>query len=97
MAKLCPHCQRPLPELRAGVRLSPLKAHIFDVIKRAGPDDVMFEDINAICFDGRSTAVNARTHVYQINAALAGTDLQIDGNNPRGFYRIVRWRVRAVA
>ena len=58
MTKLCPHCRQPLPEWREGVRLSPLKAHIFDVIKRADSNGVTFEDINAICFDGRSNSVN---------------------------------------
>ena len=77
MTKLCSHCHQPLPELRAGVRLSPLKAHIFDVIKRADLNGITIEDINAICFDGRASAVNVRNHIHQINDALAGTDFEI--------------------
>jgi hypothetical protein len=88
--KLCPHCHQPVPECRAGVRLSPLKAHIFDVIKRAGFNGIPIEDINAICFDGRATAVNVRTHIHQINDALAGTDFQIRGkaSGMVGFFHI---------
>ena len=85
-------------EWRAGVRLSPLKAHIFDVIQRAGADGIMIEDINAICFDGRSTNVNVRTHIHQINDALAETDLQIYGGGNTGlvgFFRIRKLKQKA--
>ena len=88
--KVCTYCQQPLPEIRAGVRLSPLKSRIFDIVRRAGPDGVAIEIINALCFDGRSTAKNVKTHVSQINDALAGSNLRLYGGNPRGFYRIVR-------
>jgi hypothetical protein len=88
---LCPHCHQPVPELRAGVRLSPLKAHIFDVIKRADSNGIIIEDINTICFDGRATAVNIRTHIHQINDALAGTDFQIrKASGMVGFFHIVK-------
>ena len=73
MTKLCSHCHQPLPELRAGVRLSALKARIFDAIERAGSNGITIEDINAICFDGQASAVNVRTHIHQINDALAGS------------------------
>lgn len=94
MAKLCPHCHQPMPEERAGARLSPLKAHIFDVVKRAACEGVSIETINALCFDGCSTAVNIRTHIFQINDALAGTDLQITGKAEGmfGFFHIVKRR-----
>jgi len=80
-----------LPELRAGVRLSPLKAHIFDVIKRADSNGITIADINTICFDGRASAVNVRNHIHQINDALAGTDLEIRGGAPGmvGYFHIV--------
>ena len=90
MKKVCACCGQPLPEVRGGIRLSPLKAQIFNIIRRAGVDGVTIETINALCFEGRSTAVNVRTHVVQINDAFAGSELQIFGGNPRGYYRIVR-------
>ena len=97
--KLCTHCHQPLPEWRAGVRLSPLKAHIFYVIKRADRNGVTIEDINAICFDGRATAANVRNHIHQINDALAGTDLEIRGkaSGMVGCFHIVKRRWETVA
>jgi hypothetical protein len=95
---LCPHCQQPMPQWRAGVRLSPLKARIFDAIKRAGADGIRIEDINAICFDGLSTNVNVRTHIHQINDALAETDIQIYGGGNTGlvgFFRIRKLKQKA--
>jgi hypothetical protein len=94
MRKLCSHCHQPLPEVRAGVRLSPLKAHIFDVIKRADSNGITIEEINGICFDGRTNGVNIRNHVAQINDALAGTDVEIRGRTPgfAGQYHIVKRR-----
>ena len=98
MTKLCSHCHQPLPELRAGVRLSPLKAHIFDVVKRADSNGITIEDINTICFDGRASAVNVRNHIHQINDALAGTDFEIRGGAPGmvGYFHIVKRHWNAV-
>jgi len=75
-------------EVRAGVRLTPLKARIFDVVKRAGIDGIRLEDVNNIVFDGDAAPETIRSHVQQINELLAETDLQISGADPRGFYRI---------
>ena len=36
----CQRCGQRLPEIRLGVRLTPLKARIFDLIRRAGPDGI---------------------------------------------------------
>jgi hypothetical protein len=87
-----------MPEVRAGVRLSKLKAHIFDVVKRADSNGITIEDINAICFDGKAKAVNIRTHIHQINDSLAGTDFEIRGGEPGmlGYYHIVKRRGSAV-
>jgi hypothetical protein len=96
--KLCSQCGQPFPELRAGVRLSPLKARIFDVIKRADSNGITIQDINSICFDGRTTAVNIRTHIHQINDALGGTDFEIRGGAPGmlGHYHIAKRHWNAV-
>ncbi|MBO4228159.1 hypothetical protein [Bradyrhizobium neotropicale] len=98
MSNLCSCCGQPLPEMREGIRLTPLKAHIFDVIKRAGADGVMIEDINAICFAGRTTASNVRNHVVQINDALLETDFRISGTGDgwKGLYRLIKQKVRAL-
>lgn len=95
---LCPHCRQRLPEIREGVRLSPLKARIFDAIKRARYEGITVEDINAICYDGRAQPVTIRAHIFQINECLADTSVQIKGSEPgvMGFYHLVRRPVRAV-
>jgi len=87
-----------VPEVRAGIRLSQLKAHIFDVIKRSGSSGVTVQTINGVCFDGRASAVNVRNHISQINDALAGTDFEIRGGAPGmlGYYHIVKRHWSAV-
>ena len=90
-APQCPHCRQPISHCRGGVRLSPLKAHIFDVVERAGPAGIMIADINAICFDGNASHANVRSHILQINDTLAETNLHISGGGStgcKGFFRI---------
>ena len=74
------------------------RSRIFDAIKRAGSNGIMIEDINAICFDGRASAVNVRNHIHQINDALAGTDFEIRGGAPGmvGYFHIVKRHWSAV-
>lgn len=90
-------CRQP-QELRTGVRLSPLKAHIFDVVEHAGSNGITIEDINTICLDGRASAVNVRNHIHQINDAPAGTDFEIRGGAPGmvGYFHIVKRHWSAV-
>jgi hypothetical protein len=84
--RCCPYCKQPLAEIRLGVKLSPLKARIFDLIVRSGRSGITLKDIQAIAFDDReTTAKNVSMHVTQINEQLAGTDYRIAG---RGFYRL---------
>ena len=61
-------------------------------------DGITIEDINAICFDGRASAVNVRNHIHQINDALAGTDFEIRGGAPGmvGYFHIVKRHWSAV-
>jgi hypothetical protein len=97
MSTVCPTCRRPMPpETRGGVRLTPLKARIFDVIHRAGVDGISPADINAIVFDGRASYDTVKAHIWQINDLLAETDIEIDsvgGRGPvHGYYRIQRQR-----
>lgn len=89
---ICPMCRQPLDCIRYGVRLSPLKARIFDMVKRSQHVGVTSENINALCFDGRSTPTNVRVHIAQINAALVDTGLHISGGADgwRGNYHLVR-------
>jgi hypothetical protein len=87
----CPTCHRPMPpETRAGVRLTPLKARIFDVIRRAGVDGISAVDINAIVFDRRASLDTVKAHVWQINELLDETGIAIRGGG--GSFRIVERR-----
>ncbi|MBR0695139.1 hypothetical protein [Bradyrhizobium lablabi] len=93
----CPTCHRSMPpETRAGVRLTPLKARIFDVIRRAGVDGIFAEDINAIVFNSERSVQTIKAHVWQINDLLADTDIiirNVGGHGPtHGTYRIDRRR-----
>ena len=90
----CPACHQPIAEAREGVRLPALKAHIFDVVRRAGIDGVTIDDINAIVYgDHPASPETIRNHISQINEALAETGVRIRGlSTPKGYYRIVRSR-----
>jgi hypothetical protein len=71
----CPHCGC---EERLRVRMSPLKARIFDAIKRAGNTGISADDLWGIAFAGRSRSRETlKAHVWQINDMLAATDWRV--------------------
>lgn len=70
----CHYCGQPLPEVRLGVRLGPVKARLFDLIQRSGDDGITSPDLCDILGIARETV---KAHVFQINEQLAGTDYQI--------------------
>jgi len=86
MTQICERCGRPL---RLGVALSPLKARLFDVIERAGPEGISGDDLFAIVFAERraSRMSGLKSHVWQINVAVAATGYRIDGRG--GFFRLI--------
>lgn len=89
----CPQCHRPMPHLvREGVSMTPLKARIFDVIERSKDSGITIEYLNRICFDGRSSPVNIRMHIHQINELLSETEVRIrgKGGGMAGFYHVRR-------
>jgi len=78
----CPTCGQALSEERGGVRLTPLKARIFDVIKRAGPDGIESDDLFAMIFAERNVVrATLRAHIWQINDILSDTGLRIESAN----------------
>jgi hypothetical protein len=81
-----------MADYRLGVRLTPLKARIFDLI-RTHPG-ISIREINAIAFDGCKSDATIKTHVCQINDALVETDVSIKGASGWG-YHIVRRKVVA--
>lgn len=81
--KRCPCCQRPMPEIRYGVVLSPLKARIFDyVLRHRGQSS--YEIASAI-FGNPDAALNFRVHVCQINSLFAHTNVRIRGDSKYGY------------
>ena len=95
---VCPQCQQPLPSQKCGgIYLPPLKARIFNLIN-LHPGIVIEALAWRIYRDKHKTGL-IRQHVYQINSLLAGTRVQIRGQDKyrhgngtygRGCYRIIR-------
>ena len=86
---LCRHCGRPLPEVRLGVPLSKLKAHIFDVVRRAGVDGIDGDELRAIVFADREVGpATLKAHTFQINDLIADAGHRIAGGGGR--YRLVK-------
>jgi hypothetical protein len=80
----CHYCGQKLPEVRLGVRLTPLKARIFDLIQRGGDDGIMREDLQDILgmkYEG------LKSHIYQINELIEDEDYRIV--NGGSGYRLV--------
>jgi len=86
----CPTCHQPVAEVRAGVRLSPLKARIFDAIARTGIDGILTDDVNAVVFNGERNAATVKAHIWQINELLAETDVRI--RSIGGYYVVTERR-----
>jgi hypothetical protein len=73
MTPNCPHCHKPLAELRAGVLLPPLKARIFDAIEAAGERGISSRDLIGSIYHDRPAPramQTVRSHIIQINDRL---------------------------
>ncbi len=77
MSPLCPHCRQPLINTRHGVRLSPIKARIFDAVERAGDAGVTRVALERLLYDHTVSDKTVKAHVAQINDLLAHTDMRI--------------------
>jgi|SRR5215831_10973562 len=77
----CPSCNQPIGNMRAGVRLPPLKAAIFDAIHAAGEIGISSRElIDTVYADRRRKPcclTTMRMHVLQINDLLVETDTRI--------------------
>src|SRR5580704_17304711 len=70
----CNYCGSPLPEIRLGVRLPPIKARVFDIIQRAGKDGIMHADLMAMTGMNRQ---GLRSHFTQINQLISGSGYRL--------------------
>lgn len=93
MTTTCSGCGRPMPIIRFGVPLPPLKARIVTAIERAGPDGIS-SDLLIADYGLRMNRKCLAAHIHQINELLAATDYAIVGRGPG--YRLVRRRVASV-
>src|SRR5579862_3705214 len=89
----CPHCGHPMHEIRCGAQLTPLKARIFDLVKRAGPDGIENKALYDMAFANelpkQRTRKTIKAHVWQINALIGVAGFRIRGWG--GVYRLERW------
>src|SRR5262245_12110818 len=100
MPALCPTCQQPIAIERCGVRLTPLKAGIFDEIKRAGDMGATTTEIlrGPLYRDrARVTPDTIKAHVWQINSELEATAFRIVSDRRRWFLTRRPARRRAIA
>jgi hypothetical protein len=91
--RTCACCGQSTADVRHGVKLTRLKARIFDAIERAGPAGIATRDLFDLVFanDLRRHAVSTlKAHVWQINQALLGTGLHVYGRS--GMLRLIQNR-----
>jgi hypothetical protein len=83
----CPMCRQRVAAERLGVRLSPLKAAIVDMVRASGNVGITSVEIIAELYVDRrpvlATAIKA--HIWQINDLLECTDWQIYSDRRRWF------------
>jgi hypothetical protein len=87
MTLCCPQCHQPIAIERLGVRLTPLKAAIFDRIKRAGDLGVSSTELVGELYDNRVATNTVKAHVWQINQVLAETSFVIRSDGRVWFLR----------
>lgn len=81
--KCCPCCGQPLPEKRLGVRMTPLKACIFDLVKRAGERGIFTAELQARVFTNGQSPETLKAHIWQINDAIADEGYRIKSDRMR--------------
>ena len=82
----CPYCRQPIATARVGVRLSALKAGIFDQVKAAGDAGIATAELlnSDLYCDRRLVGPAAiKAHVWQINEMLDGTGWRIASDRRR--------------
>src|SRR5262245_27782363 len=87
MAPICPKCHQYISVTRLGVRMPPLKARILDAIKAAGDLGASSHELTFEVYRGyarQRSPAGIKSHVYQLNEMLAGTDWRIVADPPCG-------------
>lgn len=81
--KCCPCCGQPLPEKRLGVRMTPLKARIFDLVKYAGDQGILTAELQARVFIKGQSPETLKAHIWQINDMIADEGYRIKSDRMR--------------
>lgn len=80
MTVCCPTCHRPYTEERLGIRLTPIKARLFDSIKATGDIGVTVQELFNDHYQHRHEKVQPsviKSHINQLNDMLVETRYQI--------------------
>ena len=92
----CDNCGQALPEIRLGVRLTPFKARLFDLVKGGGINGIHSDDLYSLLYpEGGSSRHTLKAHIWQINEMIADEGYRIEGRG--SFYRLVsipRWMIQ---
>jgi hypothetical protein len=92
----CDHCGQSLPEIRLGVRLTPFKARLFDLVRRSGINGIHSDDLYSLLYpEGGGSRHTLKAHIWQINELIADEGYRIEGGG--SFYRLVTTRKRAIS
>ena len=92
----CDNCGQALPEIRLGVRLTPLKARLFDLVKGGGINGIHSDDLYSRLYpEGGGSRHTLKSHVRQINELIADEGYRIEGKG--SFYRLVDIPKRAIS
>jgi hypothetical protein len=89
-AAVCQACGQPLRERRLGVVLTPFKASLLDLIRRAGDLGISSDELRRELYRDHPkppSKFTIKAHVWQINELLAGTDWVIESDRRRWFLR----------
>jgi hypothetical protein len=74
--------------VRLGLRLTPLKARLLDLVQRGGSDGIATEDVKSIL---GMTTIYLKSHVWQINDLLADEGWRLSASRGHGaIIRLVR-------
>lgn len=95
---ICPRCHQTIAHERLGVRLTPLKALIVDMIKLAGEIGISSRELHCDLYRGyfrHRDRQAVKAHIWQINDLLEETDFVIaaTGRGPNARWRLTKRRM----
>lgn len=83
----CPCCGQPMPVERCGVRLTKLKARLFDVVARAAETGITEGALRSIVWEGTAAKSTIKAHIWQINDALSDQGVRIQSIDRRYYLK----------